>query len=51
LSLVIFTFVVGLLCGVSRVLSKSIIPACVAHGVFDILVYGGLSTWPVWVWN
>lgn len=51
LSLVVFTFIAGIVCGVSRVLSKSIIPACVTHGIFDALVYGGLSTWPVWVWN
>jgi membrane protease YdiL (CAAX protease family) len=51
LSLVVFTFIGGLVCGVLRALSKSIIPACVTHGIFDILVYGGLSTWPIWVWN
>ena len=51
LSLVVFTFIAGLMCGVLRVLSKSIIPACVTHATFDILVYGGLSTWPVWVWH
>ena len=50
-SLVVLTFIAGLMCGVLRVLSKSIIPACVTHAIFDILVYGGLSTWPVWVWN
>jgi membrane protease YdiL (CAAX protease family) len=50
LSLVVFTFVAGLLCGIPRALTKSVVPACVMHGVFDILVYGGLSTWPVWVW-
>jgi membrane protease YdiL (CAAX protease family) len=51
LSLVVFTFIAGLMCGALRALSKSIIPACVTHAVFDILVYGGLSTWPVWVWK
>jgi membrane protease YdiL (CAAX protease family) len=51
LSLVVFTFIVGLICGLLRVLSKSIIPACVSHAVFDVLVYGGLAAWPVWVWN
>jgi membrane protease YdiL (CAAX protease family) len=51
LSLIVFTFIAGLMCGVLRVLSKSIIPACVTHATFDILVYGGLSTWPVWVWH
>jgi membrane protease YdiL (CAAX protease family) len=51
LSLVVFTFIAGLMCGALRALSKSIIPACVTHSVFDILVYGGLSTWPVWVWK
>ncbi len=51
LSLVVFTFLAGIMCGLLRVLSKSIIPACVTHAVFDILVYGGMSTWPIWVWN
>jgi len=50
LSLVVFTFLAGLMCGALRVLSRSIIPACVTHAIFDILVYGGLSTWPIWVW-
>lgn len=50
-SLLAYTFLAGLTCGALRALSRSIIPACLLHGVFDILVYGGLSTWPVWVWN
>ena len=51
LPLVIYTFLAGLLWGVFRTLSGSVIPACLSHGIFDILVYGGLSTWPIWVWN
>jgi membrane protease YdiL (CAAX protease family) len=49
--LVIATFIAGLVYGVLRELSRSIIPACVSHGVFDLVVYGGLSSWPVWVWS
>jgi membrane protease YdiL (CAAX protease family) len=51
LSLVLFTFAGGICCGVLRAFSKNIIPACAMHGVFDLLVYGGLATWPIWVWN
>lgn len=49
--LLVLTFAAGLLLGLLRALSKSIIPAAAAHGVFDVLVYGGLSTWPAWVWG
>jgi membrane protease YdiL (CAAX protease family) len=51
ISLVVLTFIAGIIYGILRLLSKSIMPACLAHGIFDLLVYGGLSTWPVWVWN
>ena len=50
-SLLAYTLLAGLMCGGLRALSRSIIPACLLHAAFDILVYGGLSTWPVWVWN
>jgi membrane protease YdiL (CAAX protease family) len=49
--LIVVTFIAGLMFGVLRVLSRSIIPSCLTHGVFDVLVYGGFSTWPVWVWS
>jgi membrane protease YdiL (CAAX protease family) len=49
--LLILTLGGGLLFGLLRALSKSTIPPAIAHGVFDVLVYGGLSTWPVWVWS
>lgn len=49
--LLILTFGGGLLFGLSRALSKSIIPPAIAHGVFDVLAYGGLSSWPAWVWS
>lgn len=49
-ALVVYTFAAGLLSGIPRALTRSVVPACLLHGVFDILVYGGLSTWPVWVW-
>jgi membrane protease YdiL (CAAX protease family) len=49
--LLVLTFAGGITFGLLRTLSKSIIPAAAAHGIFDVLVYGGLSTWPAWVWG
>lgn len=49
--LLILTLGAGLLFGLSRALSKSTIPPLIAHGIFDVLVYGGLSSWPIWVWS
>lgn len=49
--LVLFTFLFGLVVGVFRQLSRSVIPALAAHALFDILVYGDFSKMPVWVWG
>lgn len=49
--LLVLTFACGVTFGLLRSLSKSIIPAAAAHGIFDVLVYGGLSVWPAWVWG
>lgn len=49
--LVLWTFVGGLLFGILRELSKSSLPPMIAHAVFDVVLYGGLVTAPVWVWS
>lgn len=49
--LVVWTFLGGLLYGVLRELSKSVIPPATAHACFDIVVYGGFTIAPVWVWS
>jgi membrane protease YdiL (CAAX protease family) len=49
--LVFWTFVGGLLFGALREFSQSSLPAMMAHAVFDVVVYGGLATLPVWVWT
>ncbi len=49
--LIFWTFVGGLLFGTLRELSGSAIPPIIAHAVFDIVLYGGLATAPVWVWS
>jgi membrane protease YdiL (CAAX protease family) len=50
-SLVVLTFLAGVVFGIMREASRSIIPPAIAHGLFDIVVYGGLSFAPVWVWS
>lgn len=49
--LIFWTFIGGLLFGILRELSRSAIPPVIAHALYDILLYGGLSTAPVWVWS
>jgi len=49
--LVLWTFVGGLLFGILRELSRSTLPPVIAHAVFDVVLYGGLATAPVWVWS
>jgi membrane protease YdiL (CAAX protease family) len=49
--LVFWTIVGGLLFGTLRELSGSTFPAVIAHAVFDILLYGGMATTPLWVWS
>jgi membrane protease YdiL (CAAX protease family) len=49
--LIFWTFMGGLLFGILRELSRSAIPPILAHALYDILLYGGLSTAPVWVWS
>jgi membrane protease YdiL (CAAX protease family) len=49
--LVLWTFLGGLLFGILRELSRSTLPPMIAHAVFDVVLYGGLATVPVWVWT
>jgi membrane protease YdiL (CAAX protease family) len=49
--LAIFTFSAGLLLGWLRKASESVIPAAMAHGCFDIVIYGELTELPAWVWG
>jgi membrane protease YdiL (CAAX protease family) len=51
LFLIFWTFIGGLLFGILRELSGSSIPPVIAHAIFDVVVYGGLATAPVWVWS
>ena len=48
--LAIWTFVIGILFGTMRHLSKSLLPTLSAHVLFDILVYAEFVTAPWWVW-
>ena len=50
-SLVILTFLAGVVFGIMREVSRSIFPPVLAHALFDILVYGGASFAPVWIWG
>lgn len=49
--LISWTFIGGTLFGILRELSESSIPPVLAHAIFDILLYGGLATAPMWVWS
>jgi membrane protease YdiL (CAAX protease family) len=49
--LVIWTFIGGTAFGVLRDRSGSSIPPVIAHAIFDIILYGGMSAIPVWVWS
>jgi membrane protease YdiL (CAAX protease family) len=49
--LAFFTFVAGLLLGLLRHRSGSVLPAMASHMTFDILVYGDWGTAPWWIWG
>ena len=49
--LIFWTFIAGVLVGTMRELSGSTIPPVIAHAVFDIVLYGGLASAPMWVWS
>jgi len=44
------TFLGGLAFGALKESARNVLPAVAAHVCFDIVVYGGLSTAPWWVW-
>ncbi len=46
-----FTLVVGILLGLIRHASGSVLPAVTAHALFDILGYGDWVSAPWWVWG
>jgi len=49
--LVLWTFIGGLVFGVLRDLARSSVPPVIAHTIFDVILYGGLSVAPSWVWS
>ena len=49
--LAVWTLIGGVVFGVLRVLSGSVLPPVVAHVLFDIIVYGGHVEAPWWVWG
>jgi membrane protease YdiL (CAAX protease family) len=49
--LIFWTFIGGILFGILRELSGSILPPVIAHATFDVLLYGGMAAAPVWVWS
>jgi membrane protease YdiL (CAAX protease family) len=48
--LALWTFIGGMIFGSIRHLSKSLVPALIAHVLFDILVYAEFADAPWWVW-
>lgn len=49
--LIFWTFAGGMLFGILRDLSKNTYPPLIAHVFFDVILYGGFATAPVWVWS
>jgi membrane protease YdiL (CAAX protease family) len=49
--LVIWTFIGSLVFSLLKELSGSVIPSAIAHGSFDIILYGGFTMVPFWVWS
>jgi len=49
--LILWTFLGGTVFGLLKDLSRSSLPPVIAHAAFDIVLYGGLSVAPVWVWS
>jgi membrane protease YdiL (CAAX protease family) len=50
-SLVLLTFLVGVVFGIMKEASGSVLPPALAHALFDIIVYGGAILAPVWIWS
>lgn len=49
--LVTWTFLGGLLFGALREGARNTIPPIISHAIFDIILYGGYSLSPAWVWS
>ncbi len=50
-SLIIWTYIVGLLFGTVKEYSQSVLPPLCGHALFDILVYGDRLAAPWWIWS
>jgi membrane protease YdiL (CAAX protease family) len=48
---VLWTFVGGIIFGLIREFSGSVVPLMLAHATFDLLVYGAVAGAPWWVWT
>lgn len=48
--LAFYTFIIGLLYGIMRNLTGSLILPLLSHALFDLLVYGEYAVAPWWVW-
>ena len=49
--LILWTLIGGLIFGILRDLSDSVLPPSLGHACFDILVYGSFASAPIWVWG
>jgi membrane protease YdiL (CAAX protease family) len=49
--MILWTFIGGTAFGVLKDLSGNSIPPLVAHALFDVMLYGGFSSIPAWVWS
>jgi hypothetical protein len=49
--LIVWTVAGGIVFGVLREASESVVPPCLGHMTFDILVYGAIAAAPWWVWT
>jgi membrane protease YdiL (CAAX protease family) len=45
------TFAFGIIVGLMRAGSRSVLPALLGHATFDVLMYGDFTSMPVWVWG
>jgi membrane protease YdiL (CAAX protease family) len=50
-TLAFWTFLVGAVLGLTRHLSKSVLPTLTAHVLFDVFVYDDWAEAPWWVWG
>ncbi len=49
--LITWTMIGSLIFGILRELSDSVLPPSLAHACFDVIVYGGFVSAPIWVWG